>query len=79
MRSDDDTLRVLIGEAADRDNPYRHISAAQLERLARAHAQMALGQLLADGIVRALRLLKRLPGAVRARIDGAADLRRVRP
>ncbi|MBI3709778.1 MAG: hypothetical protein HY246_19185 [Proteobacteria bacterium] len=79
MRSDDDTLRVLIGEAADPDNPYRHVSAAQLERLARAHAQMALGQLLADGIMWTMRMLKRLHGAARARIDGAVDLRRVRP
>lgn len=73
MRSDFDLLGAVARQAADPDNPHRLLAAAELDRLARHHRAMAIGEAIASAIVWIVRLPGRLttgsraPGAVAVR------------
>lgn len=58
MRSELDSFSAIARQAADPDDPYRLLAAAEFERLARHHRAMVLGEAIAAAIL----WLARLPG-----------------
>lgn len=66
MRSELDSFSAIAREAADLDNPHRLLAVAELERLARHHRAMAMGEAIADAILWVARLPGRLVTALRS-------------
>lgn len=73
MRSELDTFSAIARQAADPDNPHRLLAAAELERLARHHRAMVMGEAIADAILWVVRLPGRLVSGSRA--TGAVPVR----
>lgn len=66
MRSAFDDFGAIARQAADADNPHRLLAAAELERLARHHRAMAVGEAIAGAILWAARLPGRRVAGLRA-------------